>query len=113
MGSHTDGDLKALVKTLPECGLDICELFTPAPITGCTFEEAWEAWDKGPLIWGGLPSYYLEERVSQKEFQDYVQGWLEMIGSSPIILGVGDAVMSDNLTERVKQVVEMVEAHPI
>ena len=60
LGSHTDGNLKKLVTLLPESGLDVCESFTPAPITECTFEEAWAAWDKGPLIWGGIPSYYLE-----------------------------------------------------
>jgi hypothetical protein len=46
LGSHTDGDLKALVNMLPECGLDVCESFTLAPITNCTFEEAWKAWKK-------------------------------------------------------------------
>jgi hypothetical protein len=56
LGSHTDGNLKQLVCLLPESGLDVCESFTPAPLTTCTFEEAWTAWEKGPLIWGGIPS---------------------------------------------------------
>lgn len=113
MGSHTDGDLKNLVSLIPECGLDVTESFTPAPITGCTFEEAWEAWIDGPLIWGGLPSYYLEERVSEREFLDHVEQLLQKIGRRPIILGIGDAVMSDNIIERVHQVAKMVEDHPI
>lgn len=113
MGSHTDGDLKALVALLPESGLDVAESFTPAPITSCTFEEAWEAWKEGPLIWGGLPSYYLEEGVSESEFLAHVEYLLQTIGERPIILGVGDAVMSDNLIERVRQVAKLVEDHPI
>ena len=113
IGSHTDGDLKALVNLLPESGLDVAESFTPAPITGCTFEETWKAWSKGPLIWGGLPSFYLEEEVSETEFLTHVEHLLQIIGQRPIILGIGDAVMSNNLIERVRQVAKMVEDHPI
>jgi hypothetical protein len=57
--------------------------------------------------WAALINYF-EERVSQNEFQDYVEGWLETIGNHPIILGEGDAVMSDNLIKRVQQTVDMV-----
>ena len=113
MGSHTDGDLKALLGLLPESGLDVAESFTPAPITGCTFEAAWQAWSKGPLIWGGLPSYYLSEEVGESEFLTHVEDLLQTIGERPIILGIGDAVMSDNSIERVRQVAKMVEDHPI
>jgi hypothetical protein len=73
VGDHTDGDLKALVHMLSETGLDVCESFTPAPTTSCTFEEAWEAWKGSPLIWGGIASYYLEERVSDAEFHDHIE----------------------------------------
>lgn len=113
LGSHTDGDLKALVNLISESGLDVCESFTPAPLTGCLFEEAWEAWRHGPLIWGGIPSYYFEERVSEKEFIGYIERLLQQIGECPIILGVGDAVMSDNLIYRVQEAAKMVEDHPI
>jgi hypothetical protein len=77
------------------------------------FEEAWEAWRHGPLIWGGIPSYYFEERVSEKEFIGYIERLLQQIGECPIILGVGDAVMSDNLIYRVQEAAKMVEDHPI
>ena len=113
LGSHTDGDLKVLANLLPGCGLDVCESFTPSPITGCTFEEAWEAWKEGPLVWGGLPSYYLEDRVSEGEFLDYVERLLRTIGGHPIIIGVGDAVMSDNSIERVRRAAMMIEEHAI
>ncbi|MFH1909502.1 MAG: uroporphyrinogen decarboxylase family protein [Chloroflexota bacterium] len=113
MASHTDGDLKSLVKLLPESGLDICESFTPWPITQCTFEEAWVAWEKGPLIWGGIPSYYLEQRLPEAEFQSRIEQILALIGDRPIILGIGDAVMSDNDVERVRWIAQRVEEHVI
>ncbi len=92
VGSHTDGNLKSLVHLLPESGLDVCESFSPSPLTDCTFEEAWESWENGPLIWGGFPSLILEERTDEQEFQDYVQAVLERIGGRGIILGIGDMV---------------------
>jgi hypothetical protein len=113
MASHTDGNLKTLLRLLPESGLDICESFTPWPITQCTFEEAWAAWEKGPLIWGGIPSYYLEARVPEEEFHNRIEQLLALIGDRPIILGVGDAVMSDNDVERVRWIAQRVEEHKI
>jgi hypothetical protein len=110
LGSHTDGNLKKLLPLLPDSGLDVCESFTPAPITECTFEDAWTAFEKGPLIWGGIPSYYLESQSTEQEFQQHVEGLLVMIRDRPIILGIGDAVMANNDIERVRWIAERIEA---
>jgi len=40
VGSHTDGNLKPLVDLLPKAGLDVCESFTPQPLTELLFKEA-------------------------------------------------------------------------
>jgi hypothetical protein len=56
VGSHTDGNLKPLLSLLAESNLDVCESFSPSPLTECTFEETWQEWEKGPMIWGGIPS---------------------------------------------------------
>ena len=110
LGSHTDGNLKKLVNFLPGSGLDVCESFTPAPITECTFEEAWAAWQNGPLIWGGIPSYYLEPRIPRAEFEQRIEELLALVGSRPVILGIADAVMSDNDIERVGWIAARIEA---
>ncbi len=110
-GSHTDGNLKPLLSLLAQSGLDVCESFSPAPLTECTFEEAWEAWQNGPLIWGGVPSPILEERTSEAEFQDYIHRLLEIIGNRNIILGVGDMVLGNNSIERVEYIAKEVEQH--
>jgi hypothetical protein len=109
VGSHTDGNLKPLLNLLAESGLDVCESFSPAPLTECTFEEAWDKWKNGPIIWGGIPSTILEERTKEKEFREYVQRLLEIIEDRPIILGVGDMVLNDNLIERVEYIGKEVE----
>jgi len=112
-GSHTDGDVKPLLSLLAESGLDVCESFSPYPLTPCTFDEAWQAWRGKPLIWGGIPSPILEERTSQADFEDYVRILLNTVGDGPIILGVGDLVMGHNSIERVRAIARQVEAHPI
>jgi len=108
LGSHTDGNLRQLVHLLPESGLDVCESFTPAPLTDCTFEEAWEAWKNEPLLWGGIPSYYLEARLTEAEFRDRINALLELVQERPIILGIADAVMSDDEVERVRWIARRV-----
>jgi hypothetical protein len=102
MGSHTDGNLQPLAGLLPESGLDVAESFTPAPLTPLRFEDAWRAWQHGPLIWGGIPSYYLEEA--------YVDGVLDLTRGKPILLGVTDAVMGDNSIERLRRLAAKVNA---
>jgi uroporphyrinogen-III decarboxylase len=113
VGCHTDGNVKSLLELLTESGLDVCESFSPFPLTECTFEQAWETWRNGPIIWGGIPSPILEERTSEADFKAYVHRLLQTIGDRPIILGVGDMVLGNNLIERVEYIAEQVEKHPL
>jgi hypothetical protein len=113
LGAHTDGNLKGLLPLLSESGLDVCESFTPAPMTACTFEEAWQSWQNGPLLWGGIPSCYLEARFSEENFHKRVDEMLALIGSKPVILGIADAVMPDNLIDRLAWLVERVESYQL
>jgi hypothetical protein len=112
-GSHTDGNLKPLVELLPESGLDVCESFTPQPLTELSFEEAWEKWHNGPLIWGGIPSDLLEERTDVRVFEAFIDKLLGTVGRNPIIIGVGDMVLDNNQIDRVKYIAERVENHEI
>lgn len=112
-GSHTDGNVKPLLGLLAESGLDVCESFSPVPLTPCTFAEAWGAWRDGPIIWGGIPSPILEARYPEAAFHEDVARLLDTIGGDPIILGVGDMVMGHNLIERVRYIADQVEARPL
>jgi hypothetical protein len=113
VGSHTDGNLRPLLRLLVESGLDVCESFTPAPVTECRFEEAWLAWENGPIIWGGIPSSVLEQRVTDDEFVQFVDDFLDTLGSRPIIVGIGDMVMADSLIERVEYISRRIEEHTL
>jgi hypothetical protein len=111
VGSHTDGDVRLLLGLLKESGLDVCESFSPFPLTSCTFEEAWDVWQGGPLIWGGIPSPILEEDTSQEDFETFIDQVFQMIGHQPAILGVVDLFMRHNSIERVEQIARRLSCH--
>jgi uroporphyrinogen-III decarboxylase len=113
-GSHTDGDVGPLLGLLRESGLDVCESISPFPLTSITVEKIWDAWQGGPIIWGGIPSPVLEEeRMNEASFRRFISDLLQLVGSGPIVLGIGDLVMCNNSIERVKYIAEQVEAHRI
>lgn len=99
VGSHTDGDMRPLLHLLAECGLDVCESFSQQPLTSCSMEEALRVFQNGPMIWGGIPSPWLEENVSQAEFEANIEQLLSII-ERPFILGIVDLFMYHNSIER-------------
>ena len=113
VGSHLDGDLQPLLGMIKESGLDVCESFSPKPLTNCTFEEAWKAWQDGPLIWGGIPSPILEQSLSEEDFRRYIHDMLETVGDNPIIFGVVDLFMRHNSIDRVQYIAGQLESLPL
>ncbi len=109
VGSHTDGNMRPLLQLVPDTGLDVCESFSPYPLTPCSFDEAWDAWHDGPRIWGGIPSPILEARVAYADFRAYLARLLQRI-DRPMILGIVDLFMSHNLIERVMEIAAWTEA---
>jgi hypothetical protein len=113
VGSHTDGDVKSLLRLLRESGLDVCESFSPAPLTACTFDEAWQAWRGGPIIWGGIPCPLLEQRTGEQEFRNYLEHVLDVVEGQPIVLCIVDMVMGHNSLDRIRYIAEQVERHAV
>ena len=112
VGSHLDGDMRPLLGMLKDSGLDVCESFSPKPLTNCTFEEAWRAWQDGPLIWGGIPSPILEQNINKEDFKRYFHAMMEMVGENPIIFGVVDLFMRHNSIDRVQYIAGQLESLP-
>lgn len=113
IGSHMDGDLKPIVPQIKECGLDVIESFSPAPLTPLTVQEAMAVWGEKPLIWGGIPCVLLESATPISELEDYLVGLLVMLDGRPIILNVVDMVLPINEIERVRRIAEIVEEHAL
>ncbi len=112
-GSHTDGNLKPLLGLLVETGLDVCESFSPAPLTPVTVADALAAWPDKPIFWGGIPSPLLEEGTSDAEFEAAIANLLDTIGDRLCILNVVDMVLPINRIDRIARIAERVEAHPL
>jgi hypothetical protein len=108
VGSHTDGNVKPLLDLLADSGLDVCESFSPYPLSECLFEEAWKAWASGPVIWGGIPSTLLEERTSPEEFSTILEELFLTI-DRPMIFGIVDLFMRHNSIERVGTIAKELE----
>lgn len=105
LGSHMDGNMKPLVHLISECGMDVVESFSPAPLTPLTFEAAWEAWRGKLLIWGAIPSPIFEPHVSQVDFERWIDRMLAVLnGDMRIILGIGDQAIGPTLTDRIRYV---------
>jgi hypothetical protein len=113
LGTHGDGDLRPILDLIPETNLDVCESFAPSPLTSCDFDDAWRAWENGPIIWGGIPSPILEERTSEEAFRRFIDRLLATIADGRIILGVSDMVMGHNLIDRVAYIADIIEQYEI
>jgi hypothetical protein len=112
VGSHFDGELKPLLGQLRETGLDVIESVSPAPLTQCTFDELWQSVGGGlPVMWGVIPSPLLEERTPEAELHEFVDHVLETVGDAPIILGISDMVLGNNLIERLEWVARRIDEH--
>jgi hypothetical protein len=108
VGSHTDGDIRSLISLLSESGLDVCESFSPAPLTTATFADVNKDWRGKPLVWGAIPTPILEENTSEPEFQAYIDGLFRDI-DQPLILGLVDLFLRHNSIERVESIAHRVE----
>ncbi len=109
VGSHLDGDLSPLLAVIRESGIDVCKSFSPKPLTSCTFQEAWEAWQNGPLIWGGIPSPILEDSTREEDFQQHMHSLLDTVGDGAVIFGVVDLFMRHNSIDRVEYIAGQIE----
>ena len=113
LGSHMDGNMKPLVELIPECGIDVVESFSPAPLTPLTFAEAWQAWKGKVLMWGVIPSPIFEPYVSQQDFENWLKDMFDTLdGNQRIILGIGDQALGPTRTDRIRYVSELLDRIP-
>jgi hypothetical protein len=108
LGSHMDGNMKPLLELIPECGVDVVESFSPAPLTPLTFKEAWEAWRGKAIMWGVIPSPIFEPHVAEQSFERWLEEMFETLaGDKRIVLGVGDQAVGPSMTGRIRRVSEL------
>lgn len=108
LGSHTDGNLRPLLPLLAECGLDVCESFSPAPLTPMTVAEAQAVWQPKPIIWGGIPSPLLETRTPVEKLDAYLAELDGVVGERPMLFNVVDMVLPNNDIARIRRIADWV-----
>jgi len=110
--SHTDGDMKNLLRVFLDSGIDIAECFTPYPATKVTLADARKIWRDKVTIWGGIPLSMLCRNVSDKQFENYmVNLFKEISPGDHFILGMGDNTPIDAKFERLNKITEMVDTY--
>jgi hypothetical protein len=107
---HADNDTRLLFKLVLECGYDMAESYTTAPMVKTTLRETREAWGTRVIIFGGIPSVLLTDAVSEEAFEQYMDDLFRIIApGDAIILGVGDNIVPGAHIERVERVGQMVQ----
>jgi uroporphyrinogen-III decarboxylase len=108
---HGDGEMKPLLSLMVESDIDAIEQFTPYPMTKCTNADALAAARGNYAIWGGIPSTYLCDPVSENEFQEFLDTLFQTVSPEDrFILSIGDNVMPEAHLDRIREITRRVSA---
>lgn len=110
--THPDGENDGLLEEYVKSGMDIADSICPAPMTKCTLKEVRDVFQDKIAIWGGIPSVcFLENSMSDYEFEKYMDITLESIGSGrKIILGIADTTPPDAKLDRVLKTAKLIKS---
>lgn len=110
--THTDGENRGLLQEYVDSHIDVADSICPAPMTSKSLRQVRDVFGEAITIWGGIPSIcFLEDSMSDYEFEKYLDMTLESIGNGrKMILGIADTTPPDAKLERVLKVAERAAA---
>lgn len=112
MAAHLDGEMRRLLHSIKDSGIDVAEAITPAPMTSIEMGALRDLWGDRITIWGGLPSVLLTDTFSDEEFERSVlELFRAMAPGDRFILGFGDNAPTDALFSRIARVAELWRDH--
>lgn len=104
---HGDGEMRALLRSLLDCGVEVVEALTPKPMTSIDVAETRRLWKGRVAIWGGLPAVLLTDTFTDDEFERALDALFEAVAPGDrFILGFGDNVPTDAPFRRIRRVAE-------
>ncbi len=107
---HADNDSRHILKNIERAGYDMVECFATFPMVPTTLAEARAAWGKRIIIWGGVPSYILEDNYSEADFEAYMDSLFRTIApGDAFILGIADNALPGAKIERIRRITQMVQ----
>jgi hypothetical protein len=108
VGIHIDGTLMPCLAQLSDCGFDVAEAVTPAPVGDVAIEDLRNA-AGDIIIIGGLPGALFTERYSDDFFNKHLEHLLTFIvNDTRFMVGVADQVPPDTVPGRIERVREMI-----
>jgi hypothetical protein len=109
---HMDGTMKGLITETAATGFRVLEALTPSPVGDIAVGDIHRWVGEETIIWGGLPGVYFTDLVSDREFDEFTIGVLEVMKNNPrYVLGVGDQVPPGARWERIQRVSQLVEQY--
>ncbi len=111
LATHTDGENVGLLEPYVESGFDIADSICPAPMTKYSLKEIRDVFGNNLTIWGGIPSIsVVESSMSDYEFDKYINGLLESIGTgNHIIFSIADTVPPAAKFERILEIAKKIK----
>jgi len=105
---HGDGEMKVLLTSLMDCGVQVVEALTPSPMTSIDIRSTRRLWQDKVAMWGGIPSIILTEVFSDADFERHMEDLFDAVAPGDrFVLGFGDNVPTDALFHRVIRVAEL------
>ena len=102
---HGDGEMRQLLTSLMDCGIQVVEAITPKPMTSIDIPSTRRLWKDRVAMWGGLATVILTAAFSDEQFEAFLeQLFREVAPGDRFILGFGDNVPTDASFERVKRI---------
>lgn len=108
--AHWDGDVKALLPYVRQCGLDGIEAVTPKPQGDVTLAEVREAFGDKMFLVDGIAALLFCEDFTLEELETQVKECIDLFAPN-LILGISDELPSYGRLERIKFVGEIVDAY--
>lgn len=106
---HGDGDMQGLLDLVIEAEYDVADCFACHPMVDCTFAAASDAWKNDIVIWGGIPSTLMEERVPMDEFDKHLDGIFKCVKTNKkFIFGIADQAMPTASWDKIKFLAEKI-----
>jgi hypothetical protein len=104
VGIHIDGTLRPCLSQLAECGFDVAEAVTPAPVGDIEIEDLRSQAGDITII-GGMPGAMFTKEYSDDFFNAHLERLIEtFIDDGKFMVGVADQIPPDVVPERIERV---------
>lgn len=108
VGIHIDGTLRPCLSQLKDCGFDVAEAVTPAPVGDIEIENLRSAAGDIVII-GGIPGALFTKEYSDEFFNNHLERLIKAFeNDNKFMVGVADQIPPDVVPGRIERVREII-----